>query len=89
MLPPISSKKLSDTLHISERHRTAETKQGFWIYDSVSGGNLAMGIPDRDDAFVEVITYYQKRSKDLENELATLKSKVNAFVSQFAEDDLL
>lgn len=81
-----SYKKLSESLSICECHRDAERPQGFWIYDKIAGMNLAMGNPDRDAAFVEVITYYQKRLQSTTQELATLQHKVDSFVSQFIEE---
>ena len=82
---PNTHKQLSETLSICECRKDGEGPQGFWIYDENLGFNVAMRIPDRDCAFVEVITYYQKRLKRTENELITLQQKVDNFVSQFVE----
>lgn len=46
-----------------------------------------MGEPDRDKAFVEVITYYQIRFKETERNLVELQERVDKFVSQFVRDE--
>lgn len=85
--PPISHKKLSETLSISECYRSGEHPQGYWIYDKTRGMNLAMGIPNKDDAFIEVIHYYQRMLAETECSLADLQDKVDSFVSQFIEGE--
>ncbi len=75
--PPISFTKLSETLQISEHHN------GFWLYDFTRGMNLAMRAKTRDDAFVEALTYYQKRLIEIEKAYYDLQSQVDAFVDQF------
>lgn len=77
---PISSTKLSEYLTLSEY------RDGFWLYDTTRGMNLAMRAKTRDAAFVEALTYYQKRLKDVEVALGSLQTKVDAFVNQFRED---
>lgn len=84
-IPLISHTDLSPTLAISECH------DGFWIYDTTQGMNLAMRAKTRDAAFVEVITYYQERLKEIESSYAGLTGSVRAFVAQLpdgiVEDD--
>lgn len=77
----ISATILSDTLELSE------CKDGFWLYDTTRGMNLSMRAKTKDDAFVEALTYYQRRLKEVETELHSLKTKVDAFVSQFPSED--
>lgn len=82
-----SIRKLSESLSICECTKDTERPQGFWIYDTIAGHNLAMGNPDRDLAFTECITYYQQKLTKTQNELTELQNKVNAFVNQFVEND--
>ena len=79
--PPISQTKLSDSLEISECH------DGFWIWDQTRGLNLAMKAKTRDEAFVEVIEYYQERLAEVEKSYSDLNSKVMLFVEQVAKDE--
>lgn len=73
--------QLSETLGLSER------RDGFWLYDKTRGMNLAMRAKTRDSAFVEALTYYQNRLKQVEGEFKDMSAKVEAFVTQFREDD--
>ncbi len=78
----INSTKLTETLTLSE------CSDGFWLYDKTRGMNLSMRAKTPQDAFVECISYYQRRLNEVESEHRELAAKVDAFVSQFkAEDD--
>lgn len=79
----INSTKLTETLTLSE------CSDGFWLYDKTRGMNLSMRAKTAQDAFVECISYYQKRLAEVESEHRELTAKVDAFVGQFvvAEDD--
>lgn len=77
----INSTKLSETLTLSE------CSDGFWLYDETRGMNLSMRAKTPQDAFVECITYYQRRLTKVESEHRELSHKVEAFVSQFVGDD--
>lgn len=79
--PARSITHLSDTLHLADCH------DGFWLYDDTRGMNLSMSAKTKDDAFVEALTYYQERLKQVEGWYSSLKSKVDQFVEQFAEED--
>ena len=81
MRPAISSVKLSDALTISLCH------DGYWLYDKTRGMNLSMRAKTSDDAFVEALTYYQKRLADVEKAHNCLQSRVDSFVNQFVEDN--
>ena len=81
--PAISSIKLSDTLTLSECHPTYEHKGTFWLYDKTRGMNLAMGADTPQDAYVDALTYYQKRLTEVEKLYDDLKSNVYSFVSKF------
>ena len=72
---------LSDTLHMADCH------DGFWLYDDTRGMNLSMHAKTKDDAFVEALTYYQRRLKEVEGYYSSLKSRVDQFVESFVEED--
>ena len=76
----ISSTTLCDTLELSE------CSDGFWLYDETRGMNLSMSAKSSTDAFVEALTYYQNRLREVEQEHIILKKKVYAFVDQFIEE---
>lgn len=77
----ITNTKLSDTLNL------AECADGFWLYDSTRGMNLSMRAKSSTDAFVEALTYYQKRLATVEQAHSSLQAKVNAFVAQLVGDE--
>lgn len=79
--PARSITHLSDTLHLADCH------DGFWLYDDTRGMNLSMRAKTKDDAFVEALSYYQKRLKEVEGLYSSLKSQVNTFVEQFTDDN--
>lgn len=76
----ISSNKLSDNLTMSL------CTDGYWLYDYTRGMNLSMHAKTEQDAFVEALTYYQKRLLEVESKHKSLSEKVDIFVSQFVED---
>ena len=77
----IRSIKLTDNLALSE------CKDGWWLYDKVVGMNLGMRCKSPDDAFVDALTYYQKRLTVSEERYTNLSGKVEKFISQFVEDE--
>lgn len=77
----IASVKHSDTLSMSE------CSDGFWLYDKTRGMNLSMRAKSPTDAFVEALSYYQRRLQDVEQAHTSLSKKVDAFVSQFTEEE--
>lgn len=81
MRPAIKNTKLTDTLTLSECH------DGFWLYDKTRGMNLAMHEKTPTDAFVEALTYYQRRLSDVETAHRELRGLVDAFVSNFTDDE--
>lgn len=81
---PISSIDLTPTLSLSEYPQTSGHR-GFWLYDSTRGMNLSMRAKTPQDAFVEALTYYQERLKEVEQNYKELSEKVDAFVAQFVE----
>lgn len=77
----IKHTKLTPTLAITE------CSDGWWLYDETRGMNLAMRAKTEQEAFVEAITYYQRRLSDLERAHNCLNKRVQEFVSQFTEDN--
>ena len=77
----ISQKTLSDTLTISH------LVDGHWLHDDVAGMNLAIKAKTEEAAFVEAITYYQRRTARLDTELNELRAKVTSFLEQFKDTD--
>jgi hypothetical protein len=77
----ISSTKLTDTLTISEYH------DGYWLYDSTRGMNLAMRAKTERDAFVEAITYYQKLIIETNKELKNLNNAIDVFISSVSDNE--
>lgn len=78
----VKSTKLSDTLSLSE------CTDGFWLYDETRGMNLSMRAKTATDAFVEALTYYQRRLKEVEQaHHSLLQTRVDEFISQFVEED--
>lgn len=82
---PDNAVTLSTTLSLCE-YKSGGSK-GFWLYDETRGMNLSMRAESERDAFVEALHYYQERLTEIEKENATIKTKVDAFVSQFIEND--
>jgi len=62
-------------------------KEEFWLYDYTRGMNLSMKAKTEQQAFVEALTYYQKRLKEVEQELKTLNNKVDSFIGSVSEDE--
>lgn len=77
----ISSVVLSSKLNLSE------CTDGYWLYDETRGMNLAMKAKTAQEAFVEALSYYQDRLTTVESDYKELKQKVDAFVSDFVQDD--
>jgi len=58
-------------------------KEDYWLYDKTRGCNLAMRAKTEQEAFIQTITYYQKRLIEVEKEFNSLKDKVDSFVESF------
>lgn len=81
MTKTISHVELTPTLALTE------CNDGFWLYDKTRGMNLSMRAKTPQDAFVEALTYYQRRLGEVETAHKELTAKVDAFVSQFCPED--
>ena len=85
--PHISHIQLSETLGLTECHPTANHKGAYWLYDKTQCINLAMGAQTPQDAFVEALTYYQERLRQVQTEYRNLQEKVDSFLVQFQDDE--
>lgn len=83
--PPDNVVKLSDTLSLCEYKSGGHL--GFWLYDDTRRMNLSMRAKTGTDAFIEALTYYQKRLTAVEADYASLRAKVDSFVVQFVVDE--
>ena len=77
----ISSKKLTDTLTLSE------CTDGFYLYDKIRGVNISMRAKTEEQAFVETITYYQKMLMISQTQYKNLSEKVESFIGGFINDE--
>jgi hypothetical protein len=82
--PPDNTVELSATLSLSEY--TSGGHKGFWLWDETQEMNLAIRANSPVEALVEALHYYQKQLAKVEGELHDLDTKVNGFLSQFAEE---
>jgi len=80
MSKAIQNTQLTDSLAL------AECSDGFWLYDRTQGMNLSIRAKTPQDAFVEALTYYQRRLAYYQEAHGELTKKVEAFVSQFVPD---
>lgn len=62
-------------------------KEEFWLYDYTRGMNLSMRAKTEQQAFIEALTYYQKRLRKVENEFKILNNKVESFLNSLIEDE--
>jgi hypothetical protein len=77
----ISSKKLTDTLTLSE------CTDGFYLYDKIRGMNISMRAKTEEQAFVATITYYQKMLMISQTQYKNLSEKVESFIGGFINDE--
>lgn len=81
MTKHISSSKPIETLTLSE------CTDGFWLYDHTREMNLSMRAKTPQDAYLECISYYQKRLMEMEHKYRKLSSVVDSFVSTLEESN--
>ena len=79
--------ELSDTLTLSEFKSPKNGRHGFWLYDTTRGMNLSMRAKSSTEAFVEALTYYQRRLLEIELALRKLNTQVDTFVSQVRPEE--
>lgn len=80
------SKRISHTV-LSPTLDLSECADGFWLYDKTQGINLSMKAKSSTAALVEALAYYQRRLTQVERKYHYMSGKVEAFVSQFKEDE--
>ena len=80
MRKAISVVKLTDTISLAECH------DGYSLYDYTRGMNLSMRAKTQTDAFVEAITYYQKRTKYVETKINKMEESLNIFINTISDD---
>lgn len=81
---PVWSKQLTPSLLLCQMPEGCGDA-GIWLYDETRGMNLAMRAKDEREAFVEALTYYQERLTETEASLASMSSRIEAFVATFPE----
>lgn len=64
-----------------------ECTDGFWLYDTTQGINVAMKAKTERDAWIEAITYYQRRLTREVAEHKALSAKVDSFLIQFPREE--
>lgn len=77
--------KLTEHTQLTPTLGLSICSDGVWLWDETQGMNLAMHAKTERSAFVEALTYYQRRLIEVEAEHKALKEKVDAFVSQVKE----
>lgn len=81
---PDSFVRLSPTLHLCGFIDGGS--KGYWLYDETRGMNLAMRAETERAAFVEALTYYQKRFTALDRAHNDLCDSVQSFVARHTEE---
>jgi hypothetical protein len=64
-----------------------ECEDGYYLYDYVIGMNLSMRAKTEQEAFIEGLTYYQKKLKKVKFEYTKLSNIVESFVSEFVDSE--
>ena len=64
-----------------------ECNDGYYLYDTVVGMNIAMRAKTEQDACIEALLYYQRRLVEVKTEYKILNDKVESFLSKFAENE--
>lgn len=64
-----------------------ECNDGYYLYDTIVGMNIAMRAKTEQDAYTEALLYYQRRLVEVETNYKTLNDKVENFLSQFEKDE--
>jgi len=62
-------------------------KDNFWLYDYTREMNLSMEAKTEQQAFVESLTYYQKRLAKVEKDFKELDDKVKDFIISVSDDE--
>lgn len=81
------STKTNWSIKLTENISLSECKDGFWLYDYTRGMNLSMRAKTEREAFVEAITYYQKRLKEVETKRTNLFESIEAFINDVNDEE--
>jgi len=66
-----------------------ECTDGYFLYDTVVGMNIAMRSKTEQDACIEALLYYQRRLQEVKSDYEDLNNKVESFLCQFDRDEQL
>ena len=75
------------TVFKNDKFNLCECTDGFYLYDYALGMNISMRAKTEQDAFIESLTYYQKRLVEVKTDYQDLNNKVQNFLAQFDRDD--
>ena len=64
-----------------------ECNDGYYLYDTVVGMNIAMRAKTEQDACIKALLYYQRKLVEVKSDYQDLNGKVQGFLSQFDRDD--
>lgn len=70
-----------------EKLSLTECNDGYYLYDYVIGMNISMRAKTEQDAYIEALTYYQRRLQEVKNDYKELNNKVQNFLSQFEREE--
>ena len=73
------------TIFKNELFSLSECKSGFWLYDYVLSQNISMRAKDEQSAFIEALTYYQKKLSEYKLKHGNLMKKIDKFIEEFEE----
>ena len=79
--------KLIQGIPVSETLYISQCSDGYWLWDKTRQMNLSVKAKSKEDTFVEALHYYQRRLTEVEQKHSILEKQVDAFVSQFMEND--
>ena len=64
-----------------------ECTDGYYLYDTVIGMNIAMRAKTEQEACINALLYYQRRLVKVKSDYKELNNKVEGFLSQFGRND--
>lgn len=65
-----------------------ECTDGYYLYDTIIGMNIAMHEKTEQDACIKALLYYQKTLQTIKVDYQTLESKVSHFISLIERESL-
>jgi len=64
-----------------------ECNDGYYLYDTIRGFNIAMRAKTEQDAYIEALLDYQRSLAKSKASYSILNKKVESFISQFEIDE--